>query len=222
VCVKACRKQAARWLSRRLVAAHSVPAPGESLVLGRVGPIGGRRFELRKLRCWCIACGKGSGGSRRFDSSIPKAVMTGDVSRSISRRRTQGRKDRGASWPGQSLGGRVHGCSWYVRHQPHYHLGRQCRQRLAAAIVDSRLRSRTSVRAGVSAGRGGLDAARYRSRIRTIRRMLVTTGQLQKLVTGIFSSFSVRSRAHLTASSVSRHATHALTGGLAPRRGQGV
>jgi len=63
--VNACRKQAARWLSREPVAAHQGRQRAKARCRNGSGPVGRRRLELRKLRCWCIACGKGSGGSQR-------------------------------------------------------------------------------------------------------------------------------------------------------------
>lgn len=158
------------------------------------------------------------------DLSVPGAVATGDVSRSISRRRTRGRTDRGASWPSsQSFGGRAHGCSWYARHQPRCHLGRQCRQRLAAAVVDSRHRSRINVWArGVSRSRrsrrrkaavqiphDSSDARYYWS--------VAEVGDRHLLVVLRYAFGRTK-----PASSGLGHSTHALTGGFAPGRGQGV
>lgn len=147
--VNACRKQAARWLSRRPVAAHEGRDRAKARCRNGMGPVGRRRLELRKLRCWCIACGKGSGGSQRGRFIGPEGGRDrGRQQIHLASAHTRSNRPRCVLASSQSFGGRAHGCSWYARHQPRCHLGRQCRQRLAAAVVDSRHRSRTSVRAG--------------------------------------------------------------------------
>jgi hypothetical protein len=59
-----------------------------------VGPVGRRRLELRKLRCWCIACGKGSGGSHEVRFVDPTAVTTGDVSSHLASAHTRSKRPR--------------------------------------------------------------------------------------------------------------------------------